>query len=112
MQSPNGARNGSDDDFVQKVDHFISREHQKPGGVCREAGMCTSGSRRGSTELVPSLRSPGERFVIARKLLAGRGRHPVSRSIRAVRRGYPPEQPDALAVGKRRHPRHYVVGGQ
>ena len=74
--------------------------------------MCTSGSRRGSTELVPSLRFPGERFVIAQKLFAGRGRHPVSRSVRAVRRGYPPEQPDALAVGQRRHQRHYVVSGQ
>ena len=36
-QSPNGARNGSDDDFVQKVDHFISREHQNRAAFIRKS---------------------------------------------------------------------------
>jgi hypothetical protein len=27
-QSSNGARNGGDDDFVQAIDNFISREHK------------------------------------------------------------------------------------
>jgi hypothetical protein len=35
-QSPNGARNGSDDEFVQKVDDFISREHQNRTAFVRK----------------------------------------------------------------------------
>jgi len=35
-QSSNGARNGSDDDFVQTVDDFISREHENRPAFVRK----------------------------------------------------------------------------
>ena len=63
-------------------------------------------------ELVPPVRFPGERFVIARELVTGRRRRLVGGSVRVVWLGDAPEQFDALTVGQRRNQRHYVIGSQ
>ena len=69
----------------------LSRVSTKNRSAFIAKSKCVPADHRESTELIPPIRFPCDPLVFARKLVAGRGRQPVSRCIRAVGRRNPPE---------------------
>ena len=74
--------------------------------------MCTTGSRLGSSEFIPSVRVPRQRFIPAGNLIACSRNRQVGWQIGTLRRGKPLQQPDPLAIGHGCHQWNHFLGAQ